>query len=57
MAVLVLLMSFVSASKERLAEKFHSLRQDIAYCWQYVLNMSGCVCASMPYEFEIKILD
>jgi hypothetical protein len=46
MAVLVLLMAFVSASKDRLTEMSCSRAWDIAYCWQYVLNMSvrACVC-------------
>ena len=46
MAVLDLLMSFMSTSKERMTEMLFC-RRDIAYCWQYVcvLKRDGvCVC-------------
>jgi len=70
MAILDLLMSFVSTSKERMTEMLFC-RRDIAYCRQYVcvlkhegarmcVRMCVCVCVCacvwMPCEFEIKTL-
>jgi len=71
MAVLDLLMSFVSTSKERMTEMLFC-RRDIAYCWQYICALKHesasecvwmfvcvcvcvCVCVSACMPYEFEI--